>query len=1066
MIDAKASKRIEQYLDFLERKSYAAVSPTPQAQDPVTCPSDWTDPLAGPCEFSPWKAWRTESVFRTPPAETENWRPIQFPFSYGEGGETWWFTAEVAIPEAYGPELFLRMETETDTLVFIDGTPAGAVNPFHRRLRIVPFCGRGGTRLTLHLEAWAGHSFPGYHPFNGPRVLTTVALRKPSYPLVFREPTVLRKVPEVYGLQYDVLALYRLALTLPGESFLRERIISSLHRELLAVDFTSSLPVLRVQAEGVRKAIRPLLEAKNGTIAPAVFSFGNAHLDHAWLWPIAETERKAARTCANMASLAAEYPEFRFLFSQPVQMKALAGLYPAVFLEVKKAFERGQWEPNGVSWVEPDCVLSGGESLIRQFILGRRTTRELFPGYEGDVFWAPDSFGFTASLPQILAGCGIKYFVTSKLSWNDTNRLPYDVFSWEGIDGSSIPAVMITTAYEGRNDPQEIASAWEKIRHKDIQKAVIRSIGEGDGGGGTLRSDLELMRRMGDLQGLPRNRWTTLSEACRETINGATGLPRYRGELYLELHRGTLTSQAEIKRYNRRLENRLHELEYIEAMAVLKRKGLEDPEGIMRMVSDLRDGAWEIVLTNQFHDILPGSSIRRVNEEALASYKEAEEKTEKAVALLDRLFPSSGTEKEAYWNPRCCPRTILVSEGEDISRTGTPPRGPLTPLTILPLSTAHIDRNEGSPFPRSGIACGVSGRTVKTPWGSVSFGESGEITSCVYGARELAVPGRPMNSLSMIEDFPVNWDAWDIEADYALKTRKRIELSGWEVVVEDPLAVRIRMEFALGESSTMDQYVTFYAHTSRIDFTARVNWLEHHALLRVEFPTAIRSDTALFDIPFGYLSRSTGSNTPYERAQFEASGHQWVLIEDREMTAALITDCKYGYRAKDGTLSVSLLRSPTAPDPMADIGAHEFTYSFFLTNEGLASVISEGMAVNSPPIPVSGGIAELLERPICGISLPSVVLETCKLAEPSGDDPEGRDIVLRFRETMGVPARCSIALHPLLSGYEGRCTDLLESETAELRPEPDELGEGPVFSLEFRGFELKTVAFRKKPRGR
>ncbi|NBK25829.1 MAG: alpha-mannosidase, partial [Spirochaetia bacterium] len=430
------------------------------------------------------------------------------------------------------------------------------------------------------------------------------------------------------------------------------------------------------------------------------------------LWPITETTRKAARTCLNMVSFTKEYPSFVFMSSQPAQMEALKREYPSVYEKVLEAYRSGSWEPNGVCYVEPDCVLPSAESLIRQCMVGKSLTKTLFDGYEGDVFWLPDSFGYTAALPQILVGCGISYFVTSKLSWNDTNRFPYDLFLWESLDGTRIPSHMIQGSYSGTNDPLEVTKAYDSVIHKDLQPILMRPIGEGDGAGGTQRRDLELMKREYDLQGMPKNRWSSLSAAMHEIFDGRDDLPVYRGELYLELHRGTYTSQARIKRWNRKLEGMLHSVEYLTSLY------FSQGEDVTKMLETI-EHVWRVVLTNQFHDILPGSSIRKVNEEAEASY-------ERAYALLE---------------------SILVQEG----------------ALLLNTNAFHYIQEDGSVIPpyTTGKRITPSSKkkhdttTITLSWATLVLDAFGGIKSLrmLSTNRELVEEGASFNTLTLAEDY-------------------------------------------------------------------------------------------------------------------------------------------------------------------------------------------------------------------------------------------------------------------------------------------------------------------------
>lgn len=1083
MIYQKAMKRIAQYLTFLDTKRYVVIGePSGPAADPIACREQ---EHSGALLLGPWQAHVQEGSDHRMPDEDAVWTPAPIPYRYGSDDQSWWFrtTLQVTspVPPEYGstPELFLELDTETDTLIYLNGQAVGAVNPFHRTFRITEYLSGESEVLEIMLELWSGHQFPGYSPFDGPRVLTTVALRKSSYPLCLSTARVLIKVPELYDLYYDLTILYQLCSTLDEHSLLYERIASVVHRQLMGISMTASLETLRRQARQVRGPIQELLSLRNGTLAPQIYSIGNAHLDHAWLWPIVETGRKAARTCANMAGYTEEFPEFRFLFSQPAQMVKLKEAYPAIFERVHAAFRRGQWEPNGCSWIEPDCTLISGESLIRQFSYGRAAVRELFDGYTGDVFWVPDTFGFPASVPQILKGCGIKYFVTSKLSWNDTNRFPYDIFRWEGIDGTGIAAHMITTAYEGTNTPAEVLDAWDHVQHKDVQHALVRSIGEGDGGGGTMRSDLELMRRMGDLQGLPRNRWESLSTALDHVfaISPAV-LPVYHGELYLELHRGTLTSQAEIKRYNRRLESALHRMEFLEAMLALR--GVSSgvvAEGtlgsLLESIAALRDRAWKIVLTNQFHDILPGSSVRSVNEEAIESYHRAEAALQQAWELAEAAAGADDRSAVCYWNSRSLPVSSLVpsEEGTAGAQLFHAPDQQICPVTLATSGPLACTASDGTdPAPSGGFT--LTGDTITGRWHTVTFDGTGAISSCILRASgiELVCPGRALNTLTLSDDVPCNWDAWDIEEDYELGSVRHPVLTSREILSEGELFIQIRQTFEVGIRSHLQQDVMLYAHTPRIDFITKVDWQEDHTILRVQFPTVIKSDTGLFDIPFGYIRRNAHENDRLDRARFEVSAHQWAAVEDAQLTAALLSNSSYGYRIKDGTLSLSLLRAPTAPDPIADRGLHTFTYSFYPRERGIARVMQEALAVNEPLAPLKGPLAPLFASPVlrilnssCETGEVSVVLEGCKRADAEQGSAQGaaRPIVLRLRETLGVSARCTIVLAAELRGRDVYETTLLEDPEGQLvQGAEGERGAGDACEqlvMTFRPFEVKTL---------
>ncbi|WP_332446126.1 alpha-mannosidase [Sphaerochaeta sp.] len=965
MLHQKSEKRIDQYLQLLKQYAYRTFGELEMGYAQTEQHSS-SDIYPGPYEG------------------------IGFPFSYGEPWKDYWFRTTVVLP-ASSDRLFLLLDTETDTLVYIDGTPYGATNPFHRKLEVTQFA---GSTVEVHLQAWGGHRFPGYHPSEGGRVQACVAVKKNDYPLVFKQPLLLCRQESVYQLYYDVLVLRGLSKTLDRESLAYQHLISHMLGALQQLSLSEDPSAM---AESVRAGLSVLLEAHNGSVAASIFSVGSAHLDHAWLWPIAETTRKAARTVLNMVNFTEQYPDFVFLFSQSVQTEALKNEYPTVYQRVLEAYRRGNWEPNGVCYVEPDCMLPSGESLIRQNLVGRQVTASLFDGYEGDVFYLPDSFGFTAALPQILVGCRVKYFVTSKLSWNDTNRFPYDAFLWESLDGTRIPAHMIQGAYEGTNEPEDLCKAYASVQHKDIQPALFRPVGEGDGGGGTLRSDLELMRREADLQGLPKNRWCTLSEAMQTIFRDTSDLPVYTGELYLELHRGTYTSQAKLKWWNRTMEHLLGAYEYVTSLQFATAHPFDTLKACL-------DAVWKQVLINQFHDILPGSSVQVVNVQARAAY-------EQAYARLHQTFsPFSG------------PYALNVS----------PFAFPLPDGSRLP---SHHTRLLDTDVPLQAVP---AQRHLDTEWAIVSLDGNGGISSLIRkkDGRQLVEPNCSLNTLTIGEDYPVFWDAWDLERD-TLALQKPIGKPERQEYAENDHQYVVDSWFALGKASRLHQRLVCYKKMSRIDFATEVDWQEQHQLLRVTFPTTVRSQQAWYDVPFGMISRPTHTNTTLERAKFEVPAHAWAALDDRSLAVALCTDSKYGYHATNGTLSVSLLRSPTAPDPSGDAGNHSFTYAFVVSDEGLLPIQEHANAINHPLVHMAD-----MHEPLVEVLEAQVVVHTVKVSE------DGGSLVLRLREWMGSSVQAHL-----------RFSDVLDPESLVLANMLEESIEGEAL-FRFKPFEVKTFLIK------
>jgi alpha-mannosidase len=1165
----KVEQRIRQYLTFLDRRKFRKV-------------------LGLAVE-----ALETREVHRTPPT-TGRWSSIELPYPYGREWTTWWFRSHFTLPgEAAGREVYLRITPNADSLVFVNGVPSGALNPLHKEIRLES-AGKPGAAYTIHVESYAGHKYPGMHPFQTPRVILTIGRHIDDYPNRLDSAELLTKETVVYDLYYDALALFETAEQLGANSLRRHRILRGLYDALMTVRFTSADgdrtdrgglindggfaegAGLAGQAAHASHLLAPLLAAKNGDTTPEVLLVGHAHIDHAWLWPIWETERKVARTFANMCRFAQEYPEFIFLQSQPAQLDGVRRQYPQIFTMIKAAYERGQWEPNGGMWVEADCNVTGGESLVRQFLVGKQASREML-GCEGDTLWLPDVFGYAAALPQILVGCEIRYFVTSKINWNDTTRFPYDTFIWKGIDGTGIRTHYITSrmdGYNGKVRPVQLADAWNQVQHKDVQGAVLKPIGEGDGGGGTTRDDLEIARRLADLEGSPRTRWARVSTALERIFERAGDLPEWHGELYLELHRGTYTTQARTKRYNRRLELALRDCEVLYSqLQALPAAGGAGQAGSASYAGDADYPraelleCWKKLLINQFHDIIPGSSINAVYQEAEARYREIEEVTETLIARAQRLLAArlqsasaagardgdvprepgmveaagamqkpeaSAKQNRAGQESRAGqePRLAVLQEGgapEGAVEGAIPPAGrPIvffntlswerTGRVVLPWSgepagvyaladasgstPVQVGRDfDGSPqaiafvrVPSMGLRAlaivpsrtgaspfTVDEREAETPFYRVSFDARGRIAQLVdrESGRELVAEGAVLNAFQSAEDVPILWDAWDIDADWtrSLVDEERLESS--ETVSSGPLFLQIRNRYRIGKASALVQDIFFYASDRRIDFVTRIDWQESHRLLKVAFPVRLLAERVRCEVQYGHVERNTHENLPQDRARFEFCAHKWICVEEAGFGVALLNDCKYGHDVHGAVMRLTLLRSPKAPDPEADMGTHFFTYSLlpFTTPPGLAEVVRSAYDLNRPlaavDMPPAGksratarSRAEALpvnhdpsaadpaaELSFFQVDDPFVIIEAMKLAEEeSGSGAEGGRLVLRLYEAGGGSRRAVLRTLPRLAG--AWTTNMLERQA-----QPCDHEEHAV-RLAFRPFEIKTLLLR------
>jgi alpha-mannosidase len=1041
----KAENRIRQYIEFLERNKYETLR---------ELDIEYFD---------------TTETFRSPPVEGA-WKTASLPFAYGKEWTSYWFRTSFELPpRAAGRQVFFRATPRADSLVFIDGKASGAVNPFHEKLRLSA-SGEAGRRYTIHMESYAGHRYPGEHPFQGESVILTLALRIPDYPNLFESASLLAKREAVYGLFYDASVLFDLAQTLGEDSLRKNRILRGLFEALHGISFEARGESLEAQAAAAALAIAPLMSARNGDSAPSAYLVGHAHIDHAWLWPIAETERKAARTFANMARYAIEFPEFVFIQSQPAQLEIVEREYPDVFASVKAAYAAGQWEPNGGMWVEADCNLVGGESFVRQFLVGKAASKRML-GYEGDILWLPDVFGYSAALPQILRGCEIEYFVTSKINWNDTNRFPYDTFLWRGIDGTSVKTHFITSRIDGYNGtvmPARLADAWHHVQHKEIQESFISSIGEGDGGGGTKRSDLESARRLANLEGAPKAKWRKASDALAEIFSRPADLPVWRGELYLELHRGTYTTQALMKRNNRKAEFAMRDCEFLEAVLAAAKTGAASypREELL--------ACWKEILTNQFHDVIPGSSISRVYRDAEASYSKVfsvlERLTREAmrgiVGLGAAAAPSAAS--CAVFNTLSWERTDLVALPEDL---GSDEGLELVSAGGFSSPTQKFRGLDGkerlfglAKAPSMGlVGCSLAPRPAKsdpaaeaffyegkrlaTPFYDVAFDASMRISSLVDRAsgRQLVGEGSLLNAFQSAEDMPVLWDAWDIEADWKLNIVDESRLVSTEVASVGPLFIAIRSRYRIGVKSELVQDMIFHSFDGRIDFSTEVDWAESHRVLKAAFNTAIDAPSVRCEIQFGNVIRDTHENLPQDRARFEICAHKWICLEEPGAGLALMNDCKYGHDVSGPLMRISLLRSPKAPDPEADMGRHVFTYSLLPFEGSFADseVVRRAYDLNSPLVAIDAVAKAARTCSFFSLDEGRICVESVKLAELSGR------LVLRLYETTGAPRRARLATAARIRGAWS--SNMLERGEEALPHGEREL------ALEFRPFEVRTI---------
>jgi alpha-mannosidase len=722
-----------------------------------------------------------------------------------------------------------------------------------------------------------------------------------------------------------------------GQSLLRE-----LEQILARFDWRHPLPSTAVKE--AREALQVSVFATKKD-APVVHALGYGHLDLAWLWPLSYSLGKGIRTSIAQLELMESFPDFTFTMSQPQIYKAFQRANPELFEQIKARIQEGRWNATGAMWVQPDTNLPNGESLIRQFLFGMRYFEQEL-GVTPKVLWLPDSFGFSGTLPQLMQQAGVPYMFTSKLSWNRFNQHPSDTFIWQGIDGTEVLVHQATThregrvqtIYEGELTPFEVWDTWESYRQKENNQHVFIAYGYGDGGGGPSREFVErLQRYQAGIPGMPEVRSNSVEnffETLESELSGT--LPRWVGELYLEFHQGCFTSQARTKRYNRKLEGLLHDAEFLSAWASQSCGLSYSQEAI--------NSAWETLLTHQFHDILPGSSIREAYIEVEAGYEEAvlcvqkviENSLEALCGAVDGegwiVFNALGhswsplVEVEVAGNSSpdieffdasgySCPTQRLDNGRMLIASKDIAPYG----YTVLESRPAKAGSFQGS--------LSASPQHLENAYVRVEFDSTGGITR-IYDKetrRELIAPGAIANELQLFQDFPNRFDAWEIDFQYRLPNP---ELTSIKVVESGPLRASLEMTYAFGDS-TIRQWVRLAENSPLLHFDTELDWHEQHTLLKAAFPLDMPTAHATFESQFGAVERPNHRNTSWDAAKYEVPAQRWADLSEGDYGAALLNDCKYGYDVLGSTLRLSVLRSPTWPDPQADQGHHMLSYALF-----------------------------------------------------------------------------------------------------------------------------------------
>ena len=906
-----------------------------------------------------------------------------------------------------------------------DGSPIKALNPLSTWL---PISSRavGGEPVDLYVEAAANPDIHG-SGVGTPLGDVLTAGSEPLYRVRRVELAVFERT--VWDLVQDVEVLDQLMRQLSTDSPRRWQILRTLERAMDALDLADVVG----SAGAVREVLAPALAAPAHAGAHVATAVGHAHIDSAWLWPLRETVRKVARTISNVTSLMDEHPELVFAMSSAQQWAWMKEHRPEVWERMREKVGTGQLVPVGGMWVESDTNMPGGEALARQLVHGKRFFLDEL-GIDTEEVWLPDSFGYTAALPQLVALSGSRWFLTQKISWNQTNRHPHHTFWWEGLDGTRVfthfPPV---DTYNSELSGEEMAHLVRNFSEKGLANRSLVPFGHGDGGGGPTREMLARAARLRDLEGSARVEIEAPSGFFAKALADHADPAVWVGELYLELHRATYTTQADTKQGNRRSEHLLREAELWATTAAV-RTGARYP-------AEELDRLWKTVLLHQFHDILPGSSIAWVHREARETYAEVARELGDLIATAQRALAGDATaDSRVVFNAAPHQRRGVPAGGASVTADPATPVVGTAPATVTVGSEGHVLDN-------GLVRVVVDGRGLLTSVLDLASG------------REAIAPGSVGNLLQLHPDVPNEWDAWDVDRHYTRHVSDLVEVESLETVAltdgvgEGAAAVRVVRRFG---RSTLTQVLSLAPGARRVDVDTDVDWHEVETFLKAAFPLDVRADRSSSEIQFGYVQRATDTNTSWDVARFEICAHRFLHVGEPGYGLAVVNDSTYGHdvtrtvRSDGGTTTtvrLSLLRAPRFPDPETDQGHHRLRYGL-VVGADLLDATREGHWLNLPERTLPG---DSPVDPLVSVDNDGIVVSAVKLADDAGEDPGG-DLVVRVYEALGARATGHLTL-----GFDaGSVTvvDLLE------RP----VGDGTVdvqhdghIDLHLRPFQILTL---------
>ncbi len=978
--------------------------------------------------------------------KASGWRDIKVGDQWAGNGEFAWFKMQFTVPKEFDGKTLVGLFRFGTTgwlggegCLFINGVPYQGVDPNHPDV-ILAEKAKAGQKYELVAEC-----------------VSTPVWQNQRHVVKLERADIAVLNHEVKDYYFDLNFISMLAEQLPKEDRRRAVVVRTANKSVDAFNpEAGSFDGLSDSAKKAAKILAPVYKNPANASAIEFACNGHSHIDVAWLWPYAETIRKCSRTFSTVERLMEEYPFYLFTQSQAQLYEFTKEHYPDLYERVKKRVKERRLEPQGSMWVEADCNICSGESLVRQIVLGKRYFMDEF-GIETDVLWLPDVFGYSAALPQILKKAAVNYFSTIKISWNQFNRFPYTSFWWEGIDGTKVLAHFPpTNDYNARIDPGQLRTGADDFREKDRSDFALYPFGYGDGGGGPTREHLEHLKRAKNLEGLPKCTPMWVADFFHQLEKRSEDLPEWVGELYLELHRGTLTTQSRNKRSNRKSELLFRDAEMAAGLAWALTKAEYPTEQIIH--------AWKKICKNQFHDVIPGTSVTDVYKDTAEDYKE--------ITATGEWVRDSGLAKlggKAGEGDNILVFNSLNWDRHDAAKISVPGKAKdwhvetdhgvvvgsqaskadpsvlwFQPEAVPGIGIGAYKLVKGAPKSgRSDVK--VSDHGLENAFYRIKLDKNGAITSIFDKRqnREVVPAGMRANVLQLFEDKPLAWDAWDVDFFYRDKGVDINDVAKIEVEDQGPVRGSLKIKRKFG-ASEIEQRIVLWGSDPRIDFETHVDWHEDRKMLKVAFPVDVHASTARFDIQFGSVDRPTHWNTSWDFARVEVAAHKWVDMSQADYGVSLLNDCKYGHDVHDNVLRLTLLRSPKEPDPQADMGEHFFTYSI-MPHAGdwrQGETVRNAYELNVPMVTWLSS-EEATPKTLLTADAPNVIIDTVKKADREDA------LIVRMYECAGTNA--SFTLNADMPVAKVSECDLLERDLSAIKHD------GGSIALTMKPFELKTI---------